>query len=69
MFAVSSKEDIESFTSEIGFEYRFNDDYEELKHRGRQNTIILLLYMLYQIRVKSLAELHRVGFMKILLEN
>ena len=36
MFAVSSKEDIESFTSEIGFEYRFNDDYEELKHRGRQ---------------------------------
>ena len=36
MFAVSSKEDIESFTSEIGFEYRFNDDYEELKYRGRQ---------------------------------
>ena len=36
VFAVSSKEEIEAFTSEIGFEYRFNDDYEELKHKGRQ---------------------------------
>ena len=35
-FAVSSKTEIKKFAKEIGFEYRYNDDYLEKKDKGRQ---------------------------------
>ncbi len=36
LFTVSTKEEIEKLASKIGFEYRYNEDFEELKNKGRQ---------------------------------